>query len=138
MTKAHLYMDYLREEGYVPRLDDDGDVVFKYEGGTYILFADEKDPAYFRLAFPNFWEIESEEEERQVLDVINELNGRLKVVKFFIPRDDLWASVEMFIDPIENFRAVFARSISLLSQAVGMFRDKMQPWYSGEEEGDEE
>ena len=36
MTKserAEMYRSYLAEEGYAPKIDDDGDVRFKYEGG---------------------------------------------------------------------------------------------------------
>jgi hypothetical protein len=125
MSKAEMYSEYLREEGYVPRVDDDGDVVFKKEGGTYILFADEEDKTYFRLVFPAFWEIESEDEDERARQAINELNADLKVIKLYVVRNNVWAGVEMFIDPIESFRATFPRSIRLLANAVNKFREKM-------------
>ncbi len=127
MTKAELYMDYLREEGYVPRLDDDGDVVFKREGGTFVLFADEEDRSYFRLVFPAFWEIESEEEDEMARAVINELNADLKVMKLYIVRNNVWAAVEMFLDPIENFPNVFPRCVRLLASGVNKFQQRMRP-----------
>jgi hypothetical protein len=125
--KVELYMEYLQGEGYAPKVDDDGDVVFKHEGGTYIMFADEQDRTYFRLVFPAFWEIESEEEGEQVHQTMCELNGGLKVVKFYVVRNNTWASVEMFVDPIENFPAVFGRCLSLLGHARNQFRQKMRP-----------
>src|SRR5262249_34009666 len=115
MSKAERYCENMREEGYGRRVDDDADVVFKKEGRTYSQFADEEDKTYFRLAFPAFWEIESEDEDEQARQAINELNADLKVIKLYIVRNNVWASVEMFIDPIENFRAVFPRSIRLLA-----------------------
>ena len=108
MSKVAKYMEFLREEGYVPKFDEDGDVVFKCEGRTYILFAEEKDATYFRLAFPAFWEIESADEEDQAREALNDLNAKMKVMKLFIVRDNVWASVEMFLDPIDSFKAVFA------------------------------
>lgn len=36
-----IYSDFLREEGYVPQIDKDGDIVFKVEGGTYLIILDE-------------------------------------------------------------------------------------------------
>jgi hypothetical protein len=39
MTKqqrSEMYHKFLLEEGYAPKIDDDGNVVFKCEAGTYI------------------------------------------------------------------------------------------------------
>lgn len=134
MSKAEMYVDFLREEGYVPKVDEDGDVVFKCEGRTYIVFGEEKDESYFRLAFPAFWEIESADEEDQAREAINELNAKMKVMKLFIVRDNVWASVEMFLDPIESFKSVFTRSLNLLQQGVNEFRDQMQPQEEDEDD----
>src|SRR5438045_2642816 len=106
MSKAEMYMEFLREQGYVPRLDDDGDVVFKCEGRTYILFGEEKDEPYFRLVFPAFWPLETAPEEEQARTAINELNAEMKVMKLFVLRDDVWAAVEMFLEPIDSFQAI--------------------------------
>ena len=64
-VKAELYFNYLKEEGFLPRVDDDGDVVFKREGGTYFLKADEEDKQYFQLVFPAFWKLEDPGEDTQ-------------------------------------------------------------------------
>ena len=32
MRKADVLLDFLREEGFAPKVDDDGDIVFKREG----------------------------------------------------------------------------------------------------------
>src|SRR5712671_6198274 len=135
MSKAEMYIEFLREEGYVPKLDEDADVVFKCEGRTYILFSEEKDQNYFRLAFPAFWEIESADEEDQAREAMNDLNAKMKVMKLFIVRDNVWASVEMFLSPIASFKPVFARSLALLQQGVNEFRECMQP--QDEDEDDE-
>jgi hypothetical protein len=49
--RAQGYLEFLAEEGYRPRLDPDGDVVFKVEGGIYYILLDE-DEAFFRLVYP--------------------------------------------------------------------------------------
>jgi len=77
-----------------PRFEDD-DVIFKYEGKTFLLNCDEEDKSFFRLLLPAFWEIESEEEERRALKAINAVNLRMKVIKVFSIHQNVWASVEM-------------------------------------------
>ncbi|MGI6632707.1 MAG: hypothetical protein ACOX5M_06605 [Bacillota bacterium] len=125
MKKADLYMNYLREEGYAPKLDGDGDVQFKFEGLTYCIFAEEDDREYFRISLPNFWPIESEEERRQVVVACNEATAGVKVGKVYPVGDNVWASLEMLIDPIEDFPKFFRRSLLILSACTMRFRESM-------------
>ena len=62
---AELYMDFLSGEGYRPTIDNDGDVVFKVEGGLYYIDVDADDAVYFRVVYPNFWSIENPDEIRR-------------------------------------------------------------------------
>jgi hypothetical protein len=54
---AERYLEFLAEEGYRPKIDANGNVSFKCEGGNYVIRIDEKDEEYFELAYPNFWRI---------------------------------------------------------------------------------
>jgi hypothetical protein len=125
VTKAELYYEFLKEEGYVPHYDSDGDIVFKAEGLSYLLFAAEDDPAYFRLALPFFWEIESPAERQRVLAAAAVVNAEVKVVKLYVVEDHAWASVEMLVDPPENFKLVFPRCLRLLRHGVQRFSEIM-------------
>ena len=52
MSKAALqrmYMDYLREEGYMPSIDEDGDILFKVAGDSYYIIIDEDDLQFFQI-----------------------------------------------------------------------------------------
>lgn len=126
MQKSELFLDYLRQEGYVPKLDGDGDVVFKKEGLSYILFVAEDDRDYFRLAFPNFWPIENDVERWRVMEASASVNAKVKVAKVYPVGDNVWASIELFVSPIENFVAVFERSLRVLMAATGEFRQAMR------------
>jgi Putative bacterial sensory transduction regulator len=125
MTKLALYQDYLTEEGYRPTVDDDGDLVFKCEGKVYILYASESDKSFFRLVFPNFWAIESEEERQRVYQSCTLANAQVKVAKIYTVGDDTWASVELFLAEPEHFKPVFERSLRAVEAAVDMFVEKM-------------
>ena len=124
MTKAEMFLEHLRQEGYAPRFEDD-DVIFKYEGKTFILNCDEEDKPFFRLLLPAFWEIESEEEERRALKAINAVNLRMKVLKVFSVNQNVWASVELFLDPFESFKLVLGRCLDLLVSGMHAFRKEM-------------
>jgi hypothetical protein len=129
MTKqeiAEMYSSYLAEEGYSPKIDEDGDVVFKFEGGTYFVAIDEDDAEFFRVVLANIWAIESEAEGEKVLRAALHATSRTKVVKVLPVRDNTWASVEMFCSPPQSFRNVFPRALRSLQVGVRHFREKMQ------------
>lgn len=125
MSKAEMYLEHLREEGFAPRLDDDNDVVFKYEGKTFFLSCDDEDEPFFRMLLPAFWDIESEEEECRVLKAVTTVNTRMKVVKLIVMRQNVWASVELFLDPFESFKSFFVRCLDLLVSGMHEFRKVM-------------
>ncbi|GAB4321518.1 MAG: hypothetical protein Kow0069_25870 [Promethearchaeota archaeon] len=123
--RAKIVYDYLKEEGYRPEYDPDGDVVFKQEGRTYVIILEERDPEFFRIVFPNFWPIESQEERLMVSIAANEATAKTKAAKVFPIRDNVWASLESFVDPFESFKKVFKRSMSAIWTSVMNFKEKM-------------
>ena len=129
MTKeerAQSVESFLREEGYAPKRDSDGDIAFKFEGRYYVVVVDEADPMFFRLIFPNFWQIDSEEERAKASVAALEACRSTKVAKVFLVKDNTWASVELFLDPYDGYRAVFRRSLSALQTATQTFLTTMR------------
>jgi hypothetical protein len=122
-SSSEIILEYLREEGYLPKLDEDGDIVFKCEGRTYYVILDGNDEQFFRLVFPNFWSISDEEERARVMSAAQAATAKTKVAKIFPVKDDTWASVELFLPSAEAFNAVFSRSMSALRAAVQTFRE---------------
>ncbi len=123
-----MYSDYLTAEGYQPTIDADGDVRFKSEGFTYYIIIDDKDERYFRLLFPNFWSIDDGEELARALVAANYATMVTKVAKVYVRNDgkDTSASIEMFVDPPEQFAKTFPRCMSALRTAVNTFVEKMK------------
>ena len=130
MTKAELaqmYLDYLRDEGYAPQIDQDGDVLFKYEGGKYYILIDEKDEMYFRVVYPGFWPIQSEVERGRVIKAAMEATASTKVAKVFPVGNDVWADAELICQPPDTFKLVIWRSIRSIRAAVAKFLEGMRP-----------
>jgi hypothetical protein len=120
------FCNFLRKEGYLPSVDEDGDVVFKFEGRTYLVLLDDKDDEFFRLVFPGFWEITSEEERIMVERAALTATAETKVAKVFPVRDNTWATIELFVPDIESAQRVFNRSLRALQTAVRTFVEQMQ------------
>ncbi|MEJ5223558.1 MAG: hypothetical protein WHV44_03810 [Anaerolineales bacterium] len=120
-------MDYLIAEGYRPTIDSDGDVVFKHEGRTYYIEIDTNDEQFFRIVFPNFWSVESEEELARVILAANYATMKTKVAKVYLRSDskDTVASVEMFFGRPEHFKEGFRRAMSALQAGVNNFIEKV-------------
>ena len=120
-----MYRAFLAEEGYAPKMDDEGDVVFKFEGGNYLIMVDENDDEFFRLVYPGFWEVEDDAERAKITQAALHATGSTKVAKFFIVRDNTWGVLELFCAPPEAFKTVFHRSMNALRAGVQVFKEKM-------------
>ena len=123
--RAQMYVSYLREEGYALEIDEDGDVMFKFEGGTYFVLVDEEDEMFFQIMFPSFWPIESEEEGARVEKAAQLATRITKVAKVYRQRDNVNASVELLCVPPEAFKAVFRRALGSIQAGVSNFRAAM-------------
>lgn len=129
MTKSDLaakFSGFLADMGFRPEIDKDGDVKFYFEGGLYYILLAENDPEFMRLVFPNFWQIESDEEKMKVTIAAAFASADTKVAKVIVVGDNVWATVESFTETPEQFMGVFKRSMSALRTAVSTFRDNMK------------
>lgn len=123
--RVHVFSDFLREEGYSPKIDGDGDITFKIEGHVYFVSLDD-DEEFFRIIFPCFWKIESAEERSRVERAALKANADIKVAKVFPVKDNTWAVIEIFSSSIENTKSVFGKSVRALQAAVSTFLEEMR------------
>lgn len=121
-----MYLDFLVEQGFAPKIDNDNDVVFKYEGKTFLISIDEQDEQYFRLIFPNFWSVSDTTELSKALKVANDVNSSIKVATVIIVKDHVWAVAEMFIDGTPDIEDFFMRTLDSVKSAADRFAKGMQ------------
>ena len=124
LERAELYRAFLAEEGYAPKIDEDGDVVFKCEGMVFFISVDD-DAEYFRLVCADFWSIDSHAERDRVVHAAAAVNSLVKVAKVYPVRDDTWASVEMYCSPPDAVLPVLLRAMGTLRGIVSEFRKEM-------------
>ncbi len=125
-SMAAMVADFLRSEGYSPNVDKDYDITFKIEGKAYLIIPDPNDEMYFGILFPNFWPIESEAERAKVTISALKATADTKVAKIYPYKDNVIASIELFLSPYDSFKLVFNRSMSALRAAVTNFVNMMR------------
>lgn len=122
-TTQNEILEFLRDEGYRPRIDDDGDIVFKHEGKTHLILLDEKDE-FFQLALPNIWRVESPQERRDAIEASERATAKTKVGKVYLVRENVWAGFETLCS-VEAFKAVLPRALSVVRAASRNFAEHM-------------
>lgn len=118
---------YLREEGYCPNVDNDGDVMFKVQGATLFLMDDENDETFLKIWLPQFWSLDDDQERAKAHFVSNKLNKEYKCGKIFLHNDNTHAVCELFVD--ENsavLKETIMRCLNILTSMRGEFKVLMQ------------
>jgi len=122
-TKAalqNMYLQFLREEGYLPSVDADGDILFKVSGNNYYIIIDENDFQFFRIytgvSLGSF-------ALNDALAAANYTNMRSKVTKIYISSDGRSAAIntELLLSNPQNFKPVLSRALSLMRLAENNF-----------------
>lgn len=128
-----LYLTYLKDEGYRGEVDEGGDIQFKYEGRWYYILIEEDDEYCCCMLFPDFWEIETEEEKAQAVVVADAINREYKYGKLFTDEDDdgnmtIFAQVSSFLNDLNDFKAFFTKMLDVLQQMSEDFVRAMEEW----------
>jgi hypothetical protein len=128
MTRSQLqqmYVTYLREEGYRPSVDEDGDVRFKYEGYPFYILVNEEDLELFTMVYLNFWEIESVSERGEALVVASDVNNMLQMVKVCVGDYNVAVRAQSFLATPDDFKLFFNRMLLLMVAAAKGFVEGM-------------
>jgi hypothetical protein len=128
-TKENLqamYMEHLRAEGYLPSIDEDGDIIFKVSGDNYYIIIYENDLQFFQIYRGlSLGPIETE----AAINAANYSNRHSKVAKVWISSDGRSVSIntELLLDDPHNFAPVFSRALSVIRNAERNFFSQIQP-----------
>jgi len=124
-----IYLEALREQGYRPDIDKDGDIQFMVLGSNYFIIIDEKDSQFFQL-YTGFWLDDATMED--TYELVNFANRRSKVAKISLSEkedepDKLIVSItaELLVNDPEDFSTLLTRAISLLANARSIFQAQL-------------
>jgi hypothetical protein len=113
----------------------------QYEGMTLLYLFDDDDEEFFRMAAPKIFDV-TEENRELLLDIVNEINIKLKYSKTTVLDDAVWVSYEQLLSDDEHIDAVIEHSIMVLQATVYAFHrrvngDDINPSHSDESENTE-
>jgi len=123
---ANDLLEHLAEEGFRPKLDEDGDVYFKYEGATYVVIANHGEATVLSILLPYFWSLEDAAERTRALEAAMHAQGQVRVGRVMVLDDNVSASVNAYLPDAQSFRAVLLRSLDGLHYLAKVFRDHMR------------
>lgn len=128
MTKserAAVIESSLREDGFRPEVDNDGDVEFKCEGKWYAAIPDDDDDLYYVLVYHSGWEFEDEAEHSKAERACVEVANGIKAVKMSVGTRSVSISIETFQATPQAFADVLPRCLSAIQAATRRFRETM-------------
>ncbi len=121
----NMYVDFLKDEGMEPWIDDDGDVQFSYNDHTYFVEVNEEDNEFARIVLFNIWPIESQTEAVQVAFACDAVNRSMKVAKAYTTDDNVWIATELFLVRPDQIKPVFMRCLDVIEQSIDTFVGEM-------------
>jgi hypothetical protein len=119
-------LEYLSEEGFRPKLDEDADVYFKYEGATYVVIANHGDATILTLLLPYFWPLDDAAERTRALEAAMHAQKSVRIGRVTLLDENVSASVNAYLPDEQSFRAVLLRSLEGLHYLAKAFRDNMR------------
>lgn len=122
---AAAVLDFLAEEGFRPRIDEEANVFFKYEGHTYVVVTDSNEPTVLALVLPYFWPLADAAERVRALEAAMHAQMYVRIGRVTVFGDNVSASVNAYLPDEDSFRAVLLRSLEGLKVLAGQFRDHM-------------
>ncbi len=126
MKTTELVMDFLKKEGFCPKVDEDnGNIIFKYQMCTFLFINNDEDEEFFQLAFPYIYDV-TEENRDLALEAANKVNSRIKVAKVIIPDENVWVLFEVILDQSPEVGSIIERGLGILQQARKTFYEELQ------------
>ena len=104
---------FLREEGYMPEIDSDGDIKFKREGSSYYVIIDARDTSPMYLTLSKYFSY-GEKYNRSVLSAnLADFNLK-KGVKLVLFDDSYCLQAQMYLVNADSFNYVFYKLLKQL------------------------
>ena len=126
MNKKELILKTLEKMGYLPEVDDDGDIMLCYQmKHIYVLTGDEEEP-YVSVMLPQFHEID-EGQEMLALAVCNKMTRELKLVNVYIDQTfkHVTATCEFYYANDESLEQSLRHSLRMLGVVRSVFRNDL-------------
>ena len=89
-----------------------------------LVTVDKDDPLFLKVVMPTIYEVEGNREK--VLEAINTVNARIKVVKAILIGNNVHLFIEMFVDTTPEIDDFFERCCDILIASRRVFMDELR------------
>jgi hypothetical protein len=122
----NLHVEFLAEQGFRPKVDDEGDIHFRFEGRHHFIM-ETQDEHYFHLLFPNFFPLADERAVEAAAVAASAASRATKVAKVYLnpAHDNVSASVELLLAEPADVHVHFMRCLDIVGAATGKFLEEM-------------
>ena len=126
MNKKELILQILEKMGYKPEIDNDGDIMFRFQMKSVFVMTGDEDEKYVSVMLPQFHEI-VDGEETLVLAVCNKMTRELKLAKAYIDQTfkNVTATCEFFYANEESLEQNLRNSLQMLGVVRTVFRNNL-------------
>lgn len=115
-------IECLSAEGIKIMQENEGFILFKYQGKYIYIEHNESDTNFLRFILPNFWSIESSDARIKVLETANQVSSEMKVINFEIAEDNVHAVCEIFISEDGFLPVIIDRCLNVLIDGILKFK----------------
>ena len=116
------YMEFLKDEGLTPIIDNEGDIIFELENRKYLIDIDEKDLYYIRMVCHGGLKGMDENDMLKLFKAASETNSEIKMVKvIIINTESAVFSIESLLNDINDFKVFFNRWLMQVRDAFSIF-----------------
>ena len=122
-TKGHIGR-FLATEGHSPEETEFG-YVFSHNDLTFLLFWDDNDDQYLKLALPGIYNFDDNNRD-DALVAVNEVNIEWKVIKAVVLTDEVWVVAEQLIDVDPNLSDLIPRTLQILMSGRESFYEHLE------------
>lgn len=120
MKTSERVLQFLKEQGFCPKVDADGDIIFKCQMRTFLFKNHDEDEEYFQLALPGIYDV-TEDNRDVVLEATNRVTSMMKVAKTIVTNDSVWVLFEILLDSTPEVSDIIPRALAILVGAQEEF-----------------
>lgn len=107
-------MTFLKEEGFMPEIDSDGDIVFKREGKKWFVSINPKDENPMFLSLFKMYNYDEKYTKESISPALAELNG-FKGVKIILGNHAFFLRAEIYVVNAEPLKYAFYKLIKQIN-----------------------
>jgi hypothetical protein len=122
-------MNFLREEGYNPSLDEDKRISFKSEGERHLIIISSESP-FFVVFNRAGYTLEGDDGLTRISALLacNDVNLTMNAVKLYCTEKSVIFNIEQYTRSAEDFKYVFYKNLKILAEAEKEFLKKYNEW----------